>query len=381
VLIVDKQHRKAICVTDLMSFIPVYSYANKENIVISTHVDTLASTTQQTSNVDKVSVVDFVLHGFVTYPYTIYENLFQIPPASEHTIVKETTNLKSVYYWLPKELNKYNSIKHAAVDLRNSLHNYIDKITTETSNIAQFVSGGEDSRTLSGLLKDFPRDAYIFLDHMNREEKIAKEVADRYGANFKLATRNKLHYLNILPSCSDLVGSGSQYHHAHTYGFHNTCQLNSYVAVFGGLLADALLKGSHIKKVSGYGRFRFLPDVKNFSYSAGSQLKSSLFSSDVLLKLTKRRQNHLQYVKSFRNESAEEWFELWPSSMNRNIPNIHANRRLFRSYEPFTSKDIVKLSATVPQKWKLNRRLFHRAAKPFLKSSKWLLHGDGWLPY
>src|SRR5699024_4732503 len=128
-------------------------------------------------------------------------------------------------------------------------------------------------------------------------------------------------------------------------------------------------------------RFRFLPDVKNFSYSAGSQLKSSLFSSDVLLKLTKRRQNHLQYVKSFRNESAEEWFELWPSSMNRNIPNIHANRRLFRSYEPFTSKDIVKLSATVPQKWKLNRRLFHRAAKPFLKSSKWLLHGDGWLPY
>src|SRR5699024_12175807 len=61
--------------------------------------------------------------------------------------------------------------------------------------------------------------------------------------------------------------------------------------------------------------------------------------------------------------------------------NINANRRLLSIYKPFKSKNIVKLSATVKKKWKLNRRLFHRAAKPFLKSSKWLLHGDGWLPY
>src|SRR5699024_12696651 len=80
-------------------------------------------------------------------------------------------------------------------------------------------------------------------------------------------------------------------------------------------------------------------------------------------------------------ESAEEWVELWPSSMNRNIPNIHANRRLFKSYEPFLSNEIVKVSARIPQKWKLNRNLFNMIAKPYLKNSKWVLHGDGWYPY
>src|SRR5699024_6234943 len=97
--------------------------------------------------------------------------------------------------------------------------------------------------------------------------------------------------------------------------------------------------------------------------------------------VTNRRKTHLKQVQSFRTKSAEEWFELWPSSMNMNIPNIHANRRLFRSYEPFMSNEVVKTSAYVPQEWKLNRKLFHKMAKPLLRPSKWLRHGDGWFPY
>lgn len=54
---------------------------------------------------------------------------------------------------------------------------------------------------------------------------------------------------------------------------------------------------------------------------------------------------------------------------------------LFKSYEPFLSHEFVKISATVFTPWKLNRRLFNRAMKPFLKPSKWVLHADGRLPY
>src|SRR5690606_15657473 len=116
-----------------------------------------------------------------------------------------------------------------------------------------------------------------------------------------------------------------------------------------------LLKGSHVRKVRGSGLFPFLPDIKTTNYSAGNPIKNNIFSYEILRELTRRRQDHLNYIKEFRNDSAEEWFELWPSSMNMNIPNLHANRRLFRSYEPFTANDIVKLSAYVPQSWKLNR--------------------------
>lgn len=381
VLIVNKETNEVTCITDLMSFIPVYMYRDSSWFVLSTHVDVLASLSKQKNKIDEISVADFILHGIVTYPYTTYKRVFQISPATEHSISVNSAELKSISYWIPREINKYKTIGDAAVLLRNGLKNYIEKITKITSNIAQFISGGEDSRTLSALLKDYPREAFIFLDHLNREGKIAQQVANAYGAKFNIATRNKLHYLNILPNCSDLVGSGSQYHHAHTYGFHKTKDLDSYTAVFGGLLSDALLKGSHIKRIRGSDRFSFLPDIRAINYTSGKKITNEVIKTTVLSELRKRRKAHLEYVKNFRGESAEEWFELWPSSMNSNIPNIHANRRLFRSYEPFMSKDIVKISASVPQKWKMNRRLFQKAVKPLLKPTKWLIHTDGRLPY
>src|SRR5699024_2226013 len=131
----------------------------------------------------------------------------------------------------------------------------------ETTNIAQFISGGEDSRTLSALLENIPRDSYIYLDSMNREGKLAKKIASKYNAKFNLSTREQMHYLHILEDCSDLIGTGAEYHHAHTYGFHRS--LDEFDGVFGGLFSDALLKGARIKKTQLSKKFIFLPDTKN----------------------------------------------------------------------------------------------------------------------
>ena len=380
VLIVDKKTSEITCITDLMSFIPVYTYSDATNIVLATHIDALAKTTQQSHLLDNVSLVDFVLNGIVTFPYTTYQNIKQILPGSIHTVERESVKLSTENYWLPLEKSRYKSINEASSDLRKNLQMFINKITNETDHIAQFISGGEDSRTLSGLLKDHQRKAFIFIDEMNREGEIARKVANIYDAQIKISTRNKLHYLDILPNCSDLVGSGSQYHHAHTYGFHNSCKLNSYDAVFGGLYSDALLKGKAIKKKKQPRYFPFFPDTKSNDQSREHIPKSHLFEQAVVEEIKLRRKEHLNYLKTLREKSAEEWFGLWPVSMNASVPNIHANRRLFRSYEPFMSSEIIKMSACIPQEWKLNRRLFYRTAKPYLKSSKWVLHGDGWLP-
>ena len=80
-------------------------------------------------------------------------------------------------------------------------------------------------------------------------------------------------------------------------------------------------------------------------------------------------------------KSVDEWFYLWPNSMRPSLPNLHGNRRLFCSYEPFIANKVVKIAAAVPQRWKLNRRLFQRMAKPQLEPAKHLLHAEGWMPY
>src|SRR5699024_9168676 len=314
ILIINKKTSDAFSVTDIMSFIPVYKHQTATNLMLSTHVDMLAYASDTQNEIDVVSEVDFILNGVVTYPYTTYSSIRQIQPATEHVMSKASFVLQSKRYWVPEEKYNYKTINEASNALRISLQNYVNSITKHADNVAQFISGGEDSRVLSALLaKENMQEAFVFLDKMNREGKVAKKTADVYGAKFNMLIRNKLHYLNILPPCTDLIGSGSEYKHAHTFGFHKECKLDQYSAVFGGLFSDALLKGARIKKTRGSTRFSFLPQIKRRDYSAASPLRNNVFTSKVLLELTIRRKSHLNYVQSFRNESAEEWFELWPS--------------------------------------------------------------------
>ncbi|UOQ87047.1 hypothetical protein [Gracilibacillus salinarum] len=384
VIIIEKLSKEVFSVTDLMSFIPLYYYQKQgQSDMIASHVDVFNKMFDGHLEEDIVSKVDFILHGIVTYPYTEYKNVFQLAPAST-TVVTEGNIQRNEHYWYPSEVDLHLTKKEVAESLRNALTSYTKTITDHSYNVAQFISGGEDSRVLLGLIPevDKKREAIIFLDNMNREGQMAKKAVTLYKtANFNLYTRSKTYYLDILPQCADLVGSGAQYFHAHTFGFYNKSKLNEYDAVFGGLFSDALLKGARVKKIRGSKRFPFIPDIKLSTYSPEKQQSTGVFNNEVVQEVFRRRKNHFEFIKTFREKTAEEWFELWPSSMNLNIPNFHVNRRLFKSFEPFLSNEVVKLSAAIPQKWKMNRIIFHRTAKSYLKPSKWLFHSDGRLPY
>lgn len=145
-------------------------------------------------------------------------------------------------------------------------------------------------------------------------------------------------------------------------------------AVFGGFLSDTLLKGYHIYKLL---------------YRKGGQplfthkdpIDSPLFTDSMLSEVNRRRSNHFAMVQNIRPRSVHEWFSMWPISMHSDISNLHSNRRLFRSYEPFMANTVVKLAAAVPQDWKRNRLLFHRMASPLFELTKQIPHPNGWMPF
>lgn len=387
VLFINKLAKEVVCVTDLMMFIPVYRYESEDCIVISTHVDVLARHCGQSNDLDEVSLIDFILHGVVTYPHTIYSHIFQCHPASEHKYLLNdcATGVSSVPlapYWLPTEENVYKNIGEAAKALQHGVKSYVERITCSMHRVAQFISAGEDSRVVSGLLPErLERNAFVFLDEMNREGRIAEKVAKIYGAKFTPDYRELTHYLSILPEASDLVGGGHQFRHSHALGFHAKNKLGEYEAVFGGYLSDSLLKAHFARKPRGSDRFPFLPQMMLSGENRSKEVIEPLFPDEQLRKLTQRRRAHLRTVQSIRPSTSHEWFVLWPMTMRLGIPNLYSNRRLFASFEPFMSKEVVKISAAVPVRWKLNRRLFNRAFRPFLCKSKWCFHPDGQLPY
>lgn len=384
IFIVNKKSGELFCYTDLMMFIPVYQYIDDTKLCLGTHVDAVAKISGKNNNIDDASIADFILHGVVTYPYTIYTHLFQLAPATEHNYsIKNSKNINQRNsYWEPLEVNPYKNIDDAAIALRVGLTNYIERITDNMTEVGQFLSAGEDSRSIAGLLPShLKRHAYIFVDSKNREFKLAKRVANAYDCEFHYILRDPMHYLYILPDASKLIGGGQQYTHAHTLNLVKECGANKHLAVFGGFISDSLLKGVNTKKNKINEKILFLPEFFINHREIEVPDNIGFFNNEVIDEVIQRRLAHFEYIKGLRKESSYEWFYTWPISMKVNLPNISVNRRLFPSYEVFASKEVVKVSATVPIQWKLNRRLFHKAFNSSLKASKWIPHSDGRLPY
>ena len=214
------------------------------------------------------------------------------------------------------------------------------------SEVGQFISAGEDSRSIAGMLPErLKRHAYIYVDSKNREFKLAKKVAEVYGCKFHYILRSLTHYLDILPAASKLVGSGQQYTHAHTLGLAKQSGVDKHLAVFGGYASDSLLKAMHIQRPKNWNKFPFLPDIELANENRTAPIYSPVIRSIFLLEIDKRRRTHMSYIKNIRTTSYHEWFMLWPYSMREAMPNLSVNRRFFKSYEIYTSKNVVKISA------------------------------------
>ena len=368
-LFLNKCTRELQIVTDLLSFIPLYEGIDKKTRTIGTHVDMVARTGSFEGEWDLTSLADFILNGTVTYPFTTYQAVRELAPASSHNWNLDTrTKLESESYWQPLEEYPKQTIEEMAEELREGLRSYVGSVTQSMNRVATFLSGGEDSRVILSLLPaDIQREAFIFLNQKNRESRIAQRVARVHGVQLMLSFRHPNRYLEVLPACSDLVGSTSQYISAHTYGLHIQCNLIDYPAVFGGLLSDTLLKEFY------YYNFH--------KPSSIIQSERYQFTNNIFKELNSRHRKHLRRIKEIRPCTAHEWFSIWPMSMCSALSNIHGNRRLFRSYEPFTASSIVKIASVAPQQWKLNRNLFHHAVQPLLNRTKKIPHPNGWQPY
>src|SRR5690606_28656370 len=140
-------------------------------------------------------------------------------------------------------------------------------------------------------------------------------------------------------------------------------------------------KAPYTRKLRNVQKFPFLPEFNIKGETQTAPVAAEFIDKKVLDEVNRRRRDRFRNIKKERPITAHEWFVLRPASMRVTIPNLYTTRRLFRSYEPFMCKEAVKISAAVPTAWKLNRRLFNYAMKPYLRKSKWLLHADGRLPY
>lgn len=377
VLCVDKHLGRVEAVTDINSFVPLYSATQSDRpgvTIIGSHADALALAAGRVCDVDEASVADFLIHGTVTYPYTLYRGVRQLPPASVHTLAHGEA--RSEHYWTPDEQSPPGSFQECASLMRSTLVHNVKRICAGQQKVGLLMSGGEDARTVATVAARATRvQGITILDSLNREARIASLVAESIGIEWQPLIRPSDHYIACSAESRSLAESHGLFVHAHLYGFAH--HLPGGSRVLGGVMADAFWKGSHISGTR-TSSFQFSIDNSAWEYArcAVDQLPDP-----VVRRATQRRVSRNDTLRAGRPLSWAEWHSLVPASMNHNLSYLFVNRRLFPSYEPFVDASMIRLSASIPQSWKINRRLFHTAVKPLLGSTRHVPHSRGFYPY
>ncbi len=390
IICIDKTVPSIEIVTSMLSSIPVFFHTtptqNGEEICFGTHVDTVASLTGLLDKPDYTSIADLIINRSIVYPYTPYEGISELPPASvSYKALQNSNDIKTTQYWIPHERNPFRNMYEAAVELRNAVVKEINDVCSDQDlSVGVLLSGGEDSRViLSALPEVDKKKATTFLHGENLEERIAHTVADRLDTEYVPVYQPEESYISQIEYRSALIGSQYEPVHGHAYGVHRKSSMTSTDVVLGGYSADALFKASSLPATFKFGGIKFgtLKKKRITKSDLITQAHERKFRKKIIDEVVERRKNHFNYIKTIREESAYEWYSIWPLRMRMSAGYFMTNRRLFRSYEPFMGSVPIQLASAIPSQWKINRKLFHRAMKPLLRQSRMIPHIDGHLPY
>ncbi len=366
-LAVDTAAGGGVLVTDIASFVPVFSASSGGGaMVLGTHLDAVAQAAGRSDDIDPVSVVDLVTNLTSTWPHTLYRGVEQQPPATARRFAAGEWDREPPPYWIPAPENPYGSLGEAAAALREAVCADVAAGCKGADQAGLLLSGGEDSRAVLGAIPPSVRvRGFVYADWENREVRVARAAARAYGAEVAVGWRAPDHYVDGLEAVTSMIGGVNLFMDVHGWGFQERLGIRALPRVFGGLSADSMLKGGYATA----GRRRL-----------GAPAPGGL-RPELVREAAARQDAHRQRLEEIRGPSGGEWARLWPFSMRKHPGNFHGNRRLFASHEPFHAVEVVRIAAAVPAVWKEHRRLFHAAMKPLFRPSWYLPHAGWRYPY
>lgn len=386
--ILDEPVGECHIITDLgNSFHLFHGFSHdKKKVVFSTDIDALAAALGIFDNIDHVSIVDYLMHESITYPFTFYDGLREVEYASCTSCFYRRNNVPEMVvrqYWRPTCFQKEVSdkIDDLAVELREGLRNSCLDILNDKRNVGAFLSGGTDSRVIAGLLTELgiPCLGITVADAENAETRIAAEVAAANGLRHRLMLRDHEYYPRLIDASLSLEGPHFVFTRNMFLGFRDEIIQQDFDALIGGYMSDTLLKVHEANKV---GR-RFLGrdlclwkfDETDYAYLRGGKeyIKrfSRIFHQDLLEQVGIRRRKWLEYWQELRTDgSAWEWSFMWPFTRNKHNSNLTTHIFNYQAFEIFTCRSVIEVARVASQKIKINGRLFNRATWPWVRKTR-----------
>ena len=145
---------------DRLGIKPIYwSVLKNKDFIFSSELKPLKLHPNFCKTINRNIISNYLRHGYIPAPYSIYENVFKLQPRRFLEISKDDFSPKINYFWNLEEIVKKREIKENVPEdlyisqLDNLLNDSISKRMIADVPVGSFLSGGIDSTTVSSIMQ------------------------------------------------------------------------------------------------------------------------------------------------------------------------------------------------------------------------------------
>lgn len=231
--------------TDRMGVYPVYT-STTQPLHLGSHPDVLA-TQLKTSALDWVTLAEALGTGTSTQPYTYYQTIHQLEPATHYTYSAAdlTTTGVQTTYWQPTQPDWRGNADIWAEQLAAALRHCGKRRGHEPqTTVGLLLSGGADSRALLyAAAQPATVQTLTFGDGENAEIAVARQIAHAVSAPHRVLLRDFEHYGQGAWETVRITGGHWSIKDAHYHGFQRELQALNCDSLMTGCYTDYLYKG------------------------------------------------------------------------------------------------------------------------------------------
>ncbi|MDP8985035.1 MAG: asparagine synthase (glutamine-hydrolyzing) [Pseudomonadota bacterium] len=169
----DARSQRLLLARDRLGIKPLYYQILPGGIAFASELKSLLVLGKP--QIDRSAVRDFLFHGYIPAPKTIYEGISKLPAG--HTLTWEDGRVSIERYWRPSAAITERSEADTLVQLDGLLREIVPAHTLSDVPVGVFLSGGMDSALTTYYLKG-PRTYSLGFDARDRSElEAARSVA------------------------------------------------------------------------------------------------------------------------------------------------------------------------------------------------------------
>jgi asparagine synthase (glutamine-hydrolysing) len=168
----DTREQRLLLARDRLGIKPLYYQLLPDGIAFASELKALLLLGQP--EIDHSAVRDFLFHGYIPAPKTIYRGIAKLPAG--HTLTWQAGRVSIERYWKPSTVITERSSGETVAELDALLRNVVPAHTLSDVPVGVFLSGGIDS-ALTAYYLDAPRTYTLGFDSGARSETAAARSA------------------------------------------------------------------------------------------------------------------------------------------------------------------------------------------------------------